>query len=219
VIWDFLRTNLLWSEGYTLLLFFIGFIIFFYLLYRPLCYGICILFLLSFFFFRFPKRSCPECIYDMSVLVCPADGKVVDISFGDVGFGYTQKVSIYLSLFDAHVMWVPYEGEVQEIAYHPGSFYPGFLPKASAQNEHSDMFVAVRTGRHYMVRQIAGTLMRRISSWVNAGDAIQTGQPYGMIRFGSQVALYLPAQVTLEVGIGQKVVGGQTVLGRWSTNA
>lgn len=208
--------NLLWSQGFTLLMFIIGIWILSFLMYRPLSYLVLLFFFFCVWFFRNPQRVCPELQYDKSVLVCPADGKVVDINFGDVGYGFKQKVSIFLSMFDMHVQRSPVAGTISHADYHEGAFMFAFLPKSSELNERNDVYMLVDREKRIMVRQIAGTIARRICCWVHAGDHLQAGDSFGMIRFGSRVEIFLPEDVTLEVGMGQRVYAGQTVLGRWA---
>jgi phosphatidylserine decarboxylase len=160
---------------------------------------------------------CKEALADNSVLVCPCDGTVVDIAFDELGAldGYFQKVSIFLSPFDAHVMWVPMAGEVERVVYKPGNFTFAFLPKSSALNEHNDLVIKNMYDKTIKVRQIAGTFARRICCFVHAGDSVALGHVYGMIRLGSRVDIFLPEEIDLRVSIGQKVLGGHTVLGSW----
>lgn len=161
---------------------------------------------------------CPEALHDDAVLICPADGQVVDIQYdAHNGIdGYAQKVSIFLSPIDVHVQWVPIAGTIERIAHKPGTYSFAFLPKSSEFNERNDVVVRARNGQSIMVRQIAGTIARRICCWVEEGQQVAAGQKYGMIRFGSRVDLLLPENVHVAVGIGQQVLGGHTVLGRWN---
>jgi len=90
-----------------------------------------------------------------------------------------------------------------------------FLPKSSELNERNDLLLKNENGKTIKVRQIAGTIARRICCWAQEGQKVKAGQKYGMIKFGSRVDVLLPSDVSLSVGIGQKVYGGQTILGRW----
>ena len=215
---DLIVGNLLQSQGFTLLMFIIAAWILAFLVYRPLSYAVLLFLCFCFWFFRNPQRICPELQYDRSVLVCPADGRVVDIAFGDFDYGFKQKVSIFLSLFDVHVQRVACNGTVSQIAYHPGAFTCAFLPKSSMLNEHCDLMIACENGSRIMIRQIAGIIARRICCWAKVGDNLRAGDTFGMIRFGSRVELFLPEEVTLEVGVGQHVLAGQSVLGRWAAS-
>lgn len=212
-----ITTNLLWSEGIYIVYAILGagFIGFFF--FRPLLYLALCFFAFSFYFFRNPERTCPQAQQDSSVLICPADGTVVDIQYSKTNSleGYAQKVSIFLSPIDVHVNWVPMNGRLQAVTYKPGTFTMAFLPKSSELNERNDIIITQDGTKKILVRQIAGTVARRICCWVHQGEILHAGQKFGMIRFGSRVDILLPENVTLAVGVGQKVVGGQTVLGRW----
>jgi len=212
------KNNLLWTQGLPIVVVLVAIAIFSFIFFKPLFYFSIGFFIFSLFFFRNPDRICKEALDDLSVLVCPADGKVVDIVYDkDNGLqGYAQRVSIFLSAFDVHVNWVPISGVVKEVKYKKGAFKLAFLPKSSELNERNDLLISDQNGKTIKVRQIAGLVARRICCWVNKGESVKAGQKYGMIRFGSRVDIFLPAEVTLNVGIGQRVYGGQTVLGRWS---
>lgn len=212
--WHVITSNLLWTQGLYILAGITVVTVLSYILYRPLYYLTLIIFFFCFWFFRNPIRTCPELSYDKHVIVSPADGKVVDIQFGDVGYGFEQKISLSLSMFDAHVMWMPCNGVVTQIKYTPGAFTCAWLPKSSELNEHNDLYL-MHEGKKIMIRQIAGCIARRICWWVKEQQYVQPCQSYGMIRFGSRVELFLPKTANLAVGIGQHVLGGQTVLGHW----
>lgn len=214
LLWHFITSNLLWTQGLYILAGITVVAVLSYILYRPVYYVAIILFFFCIWFFRNPVRICPELHYDKRVIVSPADGKVVDIQFGDVGYGFDQKVSISLSMLDAHVMWIPCSGNIFQIVYTPGAFTCSWLPKSSELNEHNDIYL-VHNGNRIMIRQIAGCIARRICWWVKEQQMVHACQPYGMIKFGSRVELFLPKVASLAVGIGQHVVGGQTVIGHW----
>ena len=213
----FFKTNLLWADGLpiAIVLGVLGVLAFIF--FRPSFYVVLAVFFFSLWFFRNPDRVCRQALGDASILVCPADGKVVDIQYdAHKGLnGFSQRVAIFLSPLDVHVNWVPSAGTVKKITYKPGQFKMAFLPKSSELNERNDLLLHVPNGKTILVRQIAGTIARRICCWVKEGDHVSFGQKYGMIRFGSRVEIFLPEDVTLNVGIGQRVYGGQTVLGKW----
>jgi len=213
----FLKSNLLWTEGLAVFFVLTGLGVASFFLFRPLFYLVVAFLAFSMWFFRNPERVCEVGLKDSSVLVCPADGKVVDVQFSvDKKIeGYSQKVSIFLSPFDVHVNWVPIAGRIKKVSYSPGQFKFAFLPKASELNERNDLLLESPNGKTIIVRQIAGTIARRICCWVKEGEQVAFGQKYGMIRFGSRVDIFLPENVELFVGVGQRVYGGQTVLGRW----
>lgn len=213
----FIKTNLLWTEGHFVVLVLGLFALFALLFCRPLLYVVIGLFLFSLYFFRNPVRVCPEALQDPTVLVCPADGTVVAVEHdNNNGFeGYTHKVSIFLSIFNAHVNWIPTSGVIEQIDYKTGTFSLAFLPKSSLLNERNDILISRADGNTILVRQIAGTIARRICCWVRTGEPVALGQKYGMIRFGSRVDILLPASACVTVKKGQAVFGGQTQLGTW----
>jgi len=213
-----LKNNLLWTQGLPIVIVLAAVMIFSMLFFKPLFYVAIGFFIFSLYFFRNPDRMCKEALDDPAVLVCPADGKVVDIVYDKENNldGYAQRVSIFLSAFDVHVNWAPMSGMVKEVVYKKGAFKLAFLPKSSELNERNDLLISDQNGKTIKVRQIAGLVARRICCWVKEGETVKAGQKYGMIRFGSRVDIFLPADVKINVGIGQRVYGGQTVLGRWS---
>lgn len=214
---NWFTSNLLWSEGGPIFfgLVLIGLVGAFF--YRKVMYLACALLLFSFYFFRNPERVCPQAHHDTSIIVSPADGKIVDVQFDENnGFdGYAQKVSIFLSPVDVHVNWTPTAGTINDVTYKRGKFMMAFLPKSSELNERNDITITRDDGKHLKVRQIAGTIARKIRCWVCKEQRVTVGQKYGMIKFGSRVDVLLPADAKLEIGEGQKVYGGQTILGRW----
>lgn len=208
--------NLLWSEGSLIVVLLIFATIFSLYWYRPALWCVALVFGFSLFFFRNVDRICPEAQSDASVIICPADGKIVDVSYdAQRSNGYPYKISIFLSPFDVHVNWIACAGVIQDVSYKPGAFMFAFLPKSSELNERNDVIIACDNGQTIMQRQIAGTIARKICCWVHAGDKVAAGQKYGMIKLGSRVDVFLPDTVEIEVGIGQTVRGGQTVLGCW----
>lgn len=215
---SFFSSNLVWLEGLYILFVITGIAAIGLLWYKPIFYVALGLFMFTFYFFRNPERVCLEAATDSKVLICPADGKIVDVQFDESGGfqGYTQKISIFLSPFDVHVNWAPMSGVITKVKYVQGSFKAAFLPKSSELNEHNDIEITAYNNKKLLVRQIAGAVARRICCWVQKDDAITAGDKYGMIRFGSRVDILLPNEVQLAIGLGQRVYGGQTVLGRWT---
>lgn len=213
----FITANLVWTEGFYIALFIAVVALAAWPFSRVVSYSALALFIFVFYFFRNPERVCPEFLRDPLVLICPADGKIVDIQHDPAGSfdGYVHKVAIFLSPLDVHVNWVPTPGTVERITYRPGTFSLAFLPKSSELNERNDLMIRHTSGSTLVVRQIAGTLARRICCFVAVHDVLYAGQKYGMIRFGSRVELLLPANIDLSVVLGQRVHGGQTAIGRW----
>ena len=169
--------------------------------------GFLILSLFIAFFFRDPERKIPE---DPSVVVSPADGKVVEILQLSDG---TTRISIFLSIFNVHINRAPIDGIIESIQYTPGKFKPAFDPNASAENEQN-VLVIDHGSYKIKVSQIAGILARRIVCWKKTGEAVQKGERFGLIKFGSRVDLTLPVNVIPSVKKGDRVKGGSTVIGR-----
>ena len=215
-MFSFITTNLIWSESLWIPILCFGIAILGWIFFKPLFYGAIILFLFCFYFFRNPERVCPEAFVDSNVIVCPADGTIVDLSYDpNGGFkGYHHKISIFLSPLNVHVNWTPVAGTIEKVEYVPGKFMMAFLPKSSELNEHNDISDCPCKRPNYTTRQIAGTVARRIVCWVQEDDRVAAGQKYGMIKFSSRVDLLLPEDVKIEVSAGQKVYGGKTVIGR-----
>lgn len=215
---NFFTHNLLWSQAPTLVLAFV-LLFFFGLRFNKFWCHLAVIFLLgTLFFFRNPTRTCSASQTDECILICPADGTVVDVCLKHDNMlegTFAQRVSIFLSPFDVHVQWIPTTGVIKKITHVPGAYVCAFLAKSSLLNEHNDVLIKNKFGA-IMVRQIAGFVARRICCWVTENQVVYAGQKFGMIRFGSRVDVFLPATVELNVGVGQRVVGGQTVLGRWT---
>jgi phosphatidylserine decarboxylase len=166
-------------------------------------------------FFRHPPRVPPT---RPGVVVAPADGLVCLIESAapppelEMGDAELTRVSIFLSLFDAHVQRAPVSGEVVAVQHRPGQFKSADLPAASDVNERNSVRIRAEDGVEIVAVQIAGLLARRIVCDVHAGDKLSIGDTYGLIRFGSRLDTYLPAGAEVSVRIGQRAVGGETVL-------
>jgi phosphatidylserine decarboxylase len=129
-----------------------------------------------------------------------------------MGDAERTRVSIFLSLFDAHVQRAPVSGEVVAVQHRPGKFGSADLPAASDDNERNSVRIRTEEGVEIVAVQIAGLLARRIICDVHAGDKLSIGDTYGLIRFGSRLDTYLPAGAQILVRVGQRAVGGETVL-------
>lgn len=168
----------------------------------------------SAWFFRNPTRRTPA---DPNAVICPADGVIClvkDVDEPEVG-GKATRVSIFMSVFNVHVNRAPVAGRVAKTTYSPGKFSVASLDKASVENERNAIVLDTAKGKLLFV-QIAGAVARRIICYAKPGDSLSAGQRFGLIRFGSRVDVYFPAGVSRpEVVVGQKVVGGETILGRF----
>lgn len=164
-------------------------------------------------FYRDPRRDPPE---DEGLVVSAADGKVTEIEREVLEEQYLQapavRVSMVLSLWDVHINRTPVSGRVELVRYSPGKFWPAHTRRGQRENEHN--LVGIRTARgKVLVKQVAGLLARRIVCRLREGDTVASGQKLGMIRLGSRVDLFLPQTVELRVSRGDRVLGGETVVG------
>ncbi|MET0702987.1 MAG: phosphatidylserine decarboxylase [Mycobacterium sp.] len=166
-------------------------------------------------FFRHPPRVPPT---RPGVIVAPADGQICLIEQAvpppELGRGTAPvpRISIFLSVLDAHVQRAPIAGEVIAAVHRPGLFGTADLPSASADNERNSIVIRSPDGTEVVAVQIAGLLARRIVCEVAVGDKVAIGDTYGLIRFGSRLDTYLPEGSNLLVSVGQRAVAGETVL-------
>lgn len=166
-------------------------------------------------FFRDPERVIPQ---QKDIAVCPADGRVVrmerrtDPMTGE----YRLCISVFMNIFNVHVNRAPVSGTVTGIRYLPGKFFNAALDKASSDNEQCMWQMRDENGTLWTFVQIAGLIARRIVPHAEQGDELMRGQRFGMIRFGSRVDVYLPADYDPAVSIGENVFAGQTILAKKS---
>jgi phosphatidylserine decarboxylase len=189
----------------TLILYFLGWMILTFL-------GI-VLTLFIAFFFRNPKRKIPRL---QNIIVSPADGKVIYVGEAQEK-RYIQekalKISIFMSIFDVHINRSPTSGKVFKTVYNPGKFLVANAEKSSLLNEQNALIMLTEDRLKVLVVQIAGLVARRIVCYAKAGDDLKRGDIFGLIRFGSRIDLYLPLGVRPNVRVGQKVKGGESVVG------
>lgn len=167
-------------------------------------------------FFRDPERNTPIA---EGKIISPADGKVclIDLSVPPEELQYgteeMQRVCIFMNVFNVHVNRVPVKGEIKKIIYKEGSFFNASLDKASEKNERNSIIITTENGIEIVVVQIAGLIARRILSFVSNGDKLNSGERFGLIRFGSRVDVYLPKTFKPEVKVGDKTIAGETIIG------
>ena len=165
-------------------------------------------------FFRNPDRTIPT---DEHLVVSPADGTVqdvVELEDDDFVKGPCTKIIIFLSVFNVHVNRSPIAGEIKCQKYVCGRFRPAYKDEVGFENERHMLGIENEKGFRVTVTQIAGILARRIVSWVTLDDNMSKGQVYGLIKFGSCTELVVPRNVEVLVKKGDKVRGGESVLGR-----
>ena len=174
--------------------------------------AIVILLLLVLQFFRNPKRSVNV---DDNTVIAPVDGKVVVIEEVFESEYFKEKrlqVSIFMSPINVHVTRYPVSGTVKFSKYHPGKFLVAWHPKSSTENERTTVVVENRIFGEILYRQIAGALAKRIINYAKQGTQVVQGEDAGFIKFGSRVDLYLPLGTKVNVKLGQKAVGGKTII-------
>ena len=166
-------------------------------------------------FFRVPIWR--KTTIEKDAVLAPADGVIAanEVVMEDEYFhDKRRQVSIFMSIYDVHINFFPFDGEVTYYKYHPGKFLLAFKPKSSADNEHNTIILKDKKGREIMVRQIAGFVARRIVCDLQPGDEAIVGEELGMIRFGSRVDVFLPLDAEVKVKINHRTVGKETVLAK-----
>ncbi|MDI6739628.1 MAG: phosphatidylserine decarboxylase family protein [Candidatus Edwardsbacteria bacterium] len=163
------------------------------------------------YFFRDPERAVPGA---PSLLLSPADGTVVIVKEVDEPYflkSRARQVSIFMSPLDVHINRIPIAGTVEYKQYYPGKFLPAFRDKASIDNEQVHLGVSTPQGK-VLMKQIAGILARRVMCRAVVGDCVAQGQRYGLIKLGSRVDLFFPAEWEVKVKLNDRVQGGLTTI-------
>jgi phosphatidylserine decarboxylase len=203
------------SDGYRFLAIAAAVTLLLFLLWPPLAWLAALVTLFIAYFFRDPARVTP---LREGLVIAPGDGRICAIervrSPVELGLGDSERVriSIFLSLFDVHINRAPVAGRVTRSVYVPGSFLNAARDKSSEENERRAIVIVTPGGADIAVVQIAGLIARRIVTFVGEGDSVGVGQRFGLIRFGSRVDLYLPPGRAALACVGQRAVGGETVL-------
>lgn len=166
-------------------------------------------------FFRVPIWRKTTIVED--AVLAPADGEIAanEVVMEDEYFHEKRRqISIFMSIYNVHINFFPFDGEVTYYKYHPGKFLVAFKPKSSTDNEHNTIILKDKKGREILVRQIAGFVARRIVCDLQPGDEAVVGEELGMIRFGSRVDVFLPLDAEVNVKMGDKTYGKVTVLAK-----
>jgi phosphatidylserine decarboxylase len=164
------------------------------------------------FFFRDPSRTIPE---GEGLILSAADGRVVairEIDHETFLEGRAVQISVFLSVLNVHVNRMPLSGVIASRQFKKGRFRLAHQDVASDDNEQLILGIESDRGR-ITVKQIVGFIARRIVCYVQEGDRVKAGQRFGLIRFGSRVDVIVPPQTAIRVKIGDRVKGGETVLG------
>ena len=164
-------------------------------------------------FFRNPARVIPQ---GPGLVVAPGDGTVIAIEEEfESRFlkDRSVRLTIFLNVFDVHVNRIPCEGVVEDIQYQRGAFLLASNPEATLKNEQNALFLRTAQGAKVLCVQVAGLIARRIVCWLSPGERVMRGERFGLIRFGSRMDTYLPLGTELKVAVGQRVKGGETIVG------
>ena len=166
-------------------------------------------------FFRDPERVIPS---GEDLIVAPADGKVVSITLvngGPLIESARARISIFLSPLDVHINRAPIASKVTDVRHQSGKFVAAYKDEASGGNEQNALLMVDKDAREVGVVQVAGLVARRIICKVKQGDILARGARFGLIMFGSRTDLYLPATARIDISEGQRVKGGETIIGRF----
>ncbi|UUP19024.1 phosphatidylserine decarboxylase [Nitratireductor thuwali] len=171
------------------------------------------------YFFRDPPRVTPV---DDRFVIAPADGIVSAVGPAvpppelDMGASEMTRISVFMNVFSCHINRAPVRGRISLIEHRPGRFLNADLDKASVENERNSLVIESPHGPVPVV-QIAGLVARRIVCWAEAPGEIGMGERFGLIRFGSRVDVYLPADARPRVAVGQAAIGGETVIAEFGS--
>ena len=167
------------------------------------------------YFFRDPDRVTP--VRD-GLVVSAGDGKIAAVESVALprelalGTEILTRISVFLSVFDVHIVRAPMAGRIVSDNYVPGAFLNAELDKASEENERRALVIETETGQKVVLVLIAGLIARRIVTFTGEGASVARGERIGLIRFGSRVDVYLPAGSEVLAAKGQTAIGGETML-------
>ncbi len=167
------------------------------------------------YFFRDPERTTPD---DNSLIISPADGKVVQIrTEKESEYLNTEvtRISIFLSPLNVHVNRVPISGKLEYLKYYPGKYLMAWEDHASEENERAHFGVLHPSGLKIMFKQITGFLARRIVYHLEEGDELKAGERFGIMKFGSRMDLIFPSgSVDILVKEGDTTRAGESIIGK-----
>ena len=175
--------------------------------------GAAILTLFVSWFFRNPSRVIPQ---GPRLVLASGDGKVIAIE-EEFESRFIKdrsiRISIFLNVFDVHINRIPCEGVIEDVQYQPGLFLVASKPDATLRNEQNALMIRTVKGAKVLCVQVAGLIARRIVCWVSPRDRAVLGERFGLIRFGSRMDTFLPLGTAIKVAVGDRVKGGETILG------
>jgi phosphatidylserine decarboxylase len=171
------------------------------------------------FFYRAPERE-PLGGFREDTIYSPCDGTIMEITPGtemteSCGADLAENVNtfttvvVFLSPLNMHVQYAPCDCNIVCQKYFEGKFNPAFYKKTAA-NERMITLLDTNFGP-IEIWQIAGCIVRSISSFVKSGQFVKVGALFGMIKFGSQVRITIPVPETaIKCKVGQKIYAGIT---------
>ena len=207
------------KEGYRFIAIFFVVSVLLGLLWTPLFWIGMVLTAWCAYFFRDPERYTP---LDDDLVISPADGRVSMVQMVvppvelNLGSQPMLRISVFMNVFNCHVNRAPMRGRITGIAYREGSFLNAELDKASAENERNGLVIDTVHGEIGVV-QIAGLVARRILCWAQPAQALDAGERFGLIRFGSRLDVYLPEGARPRVTLGQTMIAGETVIAEFGS--
>lgn len=175
-----------------------------------------VLALFCLFFFRNPTRTIPQ---EAGVVVAPADGRVMDITRMEEPLfmnGEAVRISIFLSLFNVHINRMPVDGMIEIVQPVSGLYLPAYNVEAGSKNQRNYIGISSDVGRLIVV-QITGAIARRLVCWAKVGQYMPRGERFGLIRFGSCTEVYLPSHADIQVAVGDKIRGGNSVIAKFQS--
>lgn len=202
------------KEGFFFPLPFIILAVFFYFLFRQ-HFSLTLLFIAALLFytglavmlfFRDPDRKSPK---GDNLILSPADGRLIRLEETDCG----PVISIFLSIFNVHVNRSPIKGTIKSVSFFPGKFHIASKREAMSENQRNEIEISADIGI-VRLHQISGSIARRVIFKKKPGEQVEAGDRVGLIRFGSRVDLFLPNGSIIDVKLGQKVIAGETIIGK-----
>lgn len=187
---------------YAAMIFFVQHWTFFHFLFIAI---LLVFWVLVALFFRIPRRVFTE---DRTRLISPADGMIVTIeeTFEKEYFKEEcRQISIFMNGNDVHVNRYPCDGTVEYVKFHRGNYFVASYPKSSVLNERTSVGIRLPDGQKILIRQVAGTMARRIVCYAREGEQVKQNQEMGFIKFGSRVDIFVPLSFDVEVDVEDRV--------------
>lgn len=175
----------------------------------------CIPLILTVFFISFFRDPVRHPVGDETHITAPADGKIViikEVEESEYFHHPMLQISVFMSFFNVHINWIPMTGIISFFKYHPGNYLAAWHPKSSVKNERTTVVLKNSSGVEILCRQIAGLFARRVVCYAEYEKKFKAGEQLGFIKFGSRADVFLPIGTKVNVKIGDKVTGSETVI-------